>query len=414
MNVILFYQHIGRELFSIKKLSDILISNKNIVFVYSIDFELDVAIKTARNINIDIVVSPWMYHDRNYEEFVPFIKLNPKVKIINLHSEQIYAPFSRIAVMPAKGAASDYVYHFCWSERFKDDLIKDGVNEKLCYVTGNMRTDEAISVKLTRKELANRYNLDENKSWILFAENRNFIKSTQSNNSSFRQKGVDEESISNRIKYYRETLEGTIKDLNALSDSFFSRYELIYRAHPGFQGNMGITNKNIKEICELSIYEWLHASDVCVVWNSTVAFESEIMQTPVVVCSPCPVEKLYQTIGLDTYPYIKSINEICTMDLGKIQKEQIEKKNYELYLGKVEGKASANVANSIKAVFKANDDYHARIIPVKRFYHIKKWLSIKVLKLLIYANVFELLKFPRSAYQQKNDIPYYTKNKTGR
>lgn len=410
MNIILFYQHIGRELFSIRKLKRILEKIGNSVFVFSIDFELDYAIRTAKRTKIDVIVSPWMYHDTNYEEFVPIIKTNPQIKIINLHSEQVYSPFSRLVLLPAKGVASDNVYHFCWGENFKNELMSVGVAEELIYVTGSMRNDEAFETSYKKNELAEKYNLNPNKKWILFAENRNFVKNSDPINSDFVKKGISEDTLIDRFNFTKKQLEGTINDINSLSESFFDVFELIYRSHPGFQGDMGITNDKVREIADLSIYEWLNSADACVVWNSTTAFESDMMKVPVFVCSIDPIPEIYKTVGLKNYAHIKHLDELLNVDFKKNLDRQNDMKNYSFYYGEVDGNATANVANAIEDVFNKECFYVAKIIPRKKYYHFKKWVSVKLMRVLIRLHLFDRLKYPRSAYQHKKDIPYVKSN----
>lgn len=406
MNIILFYQHIGRELFSIKKLENILIRRKHNVWVYSIDFELDFAIKLSKKKEINVIVTPWMYHDLNYEQFVPIIKSNPNVKIINLHSEQISSPFSEIVILPAKGVASTSIFHLCWGEYFKKKLQKIGVPENLIYITGSMRNDEVFETSYTRDIIAKKYSLDKHKMWILYPENRNFVKNSNSINIEFMIKGYNEKMLEDRFSFMKDELEKSIDDLNNLPDSFFDKYELIYRAHPGFQGDMGIKNKNIKEISDLSIYEWLNVSDICVVWNSTSAFESDMMHVPVFVCSIDPIPLKYKTEGIENYKHIKTIREIDNIDIRETILEQEEKHNYLYYYGTIDGSATERVADVIECIYENIDDYHAKIIPIRKYYMIKKFLSVYVMRFLVDINLFEKLKYPRSAYQQKKDIPY--------
>lgn len=411
MNIILFYQHVGRELYSIKKLEKILTERGHSVFVYSIDFEFDTAIRKAKKIRIDIIVSPWMYHDTNYQDFVPFIRTNGNIKIINLHSEQIYSPFSKVVLLPAKGAASDYVYHFCWGESFKNDLLSIGIPKELIYVTGSMRNDEAFGTSLSKEELSKRYDLNPKKKWILFAENRNFIKNTNILNGEFLKKGVSEKELIERYDYTKAQLIATIEDINSLPDEFFDCYELIYRAHPGFQGDMGVTNLRVNEISDLSIYEWINASEVCVVWNSTSAFESDMMHVPVIVCSKDAIPEKYETIGLNNYKHISYLMDLINIDLNKILQEQEAKKNYVYYYGEIDGNATINVANAIETISLNQDEYKAELIPVDLKHQIRWRINLIVTRILIKIKLFDVFKFPRSSYQHKSDIPFYKAKK---
>lgn len=407
MNVILLYQHIGRELYSIKKLESILSDRGHKVYVFSIDYEFDKAIRCTKKTKIDVVVSPWMYHDTNYQDFVPFIKKNPDVKIINLHSEQLYSQYSKNVLLPSRGVVSECVYHLCWGENFKEALLEIDVPEELVYVTGNMRTDEIFGVSYSKKQLADKYDLDEKKEWILFAENRNYVVNEKVIRSELQKKGISEQKQIELYDYTKGQLDAAIDEMNHLDDRFFDRFELIYRAHPGFQGSMGITNIKIKEIADLSIYEWLNASDICVVWNSTCAFESDMFHVPVFVCSKDPIPEIYQTVGLSNYKYISSLWKLMDEDLKEIIHNQGMKKNYTYYYGDVDGNATNNVADAIENIYTRQGSYRAKLIPQEMGYQLRWKCANLLTKVVVKLGLLDLIKYPRSSYQHKSDIPYY-------
>lgn len=408
MNIILLYQHISRELYSIERLAEKIEKNGNKAFIYSVDFEMDYAYKTAKRYKIDIVVSPWMYHTKNYEEFVYFIERNPEVIIVNLHSEQIYSMYSKPILLPTEGVASDSVFHFCWGENFKNLLLENGISDKLIRITGNIRNDELFSTKFSKEELAMKYDLDTEKKWILFAENRNFVKDKKiSINKEHLCKGITVEKMEEREKIAAKSLEMTVKELNEIGSDFFDEYEFIYRAHPGFQGDMGITNKCIREISELSVYEWLNVSSACIVWNSTTAFESELFNVPVFVYSPIKVPQEYMTVGLDEYCQIDRILNFLKYDFDEVVERQNNVKNYINYYGIVDGKAAERVEEELRTIYNNHEYYRAKVIPRAKNY--KSYMALILTRILVRLKLLDIIKIPHSSYLHKSDIPLYVK-----
>ena len=411
-NIILFYQHIGRELHSINKLKSLVEDNNSCIYIFSIDFEYIDALHFAKKNKIDLIVTPWMYHKDNYKLFVRFIEFNDKLKIINLHQEQITSPFSERILLPQKGAPMDSVYHFVWGEYFKQKLINIGVNNKLIFVTGNMRNDEIHLVSADKRYFADIFGLSTNKKWILFSDNRNWVYKWQPKMKKERlEMGVNENELDEFLKINIKSLEISIEDMNKLDKSFFDNYEFIYRPHPGcnFETNL---QKKIKVIQDFSIYEWLRVVDVNVVWSSTTIFESDAMGVPSIVYEPILNPLKFKTEGVDEYYKISIISEIDEASILASKMKQDLNKTYKTYYGEIDGKATDRVAGAIKFILNNNDDeYSAEIIKVDMMMYIIQYLHAYITKIFVKTRLIEKMKFPRSAYLQLNDIPYYKKKK---
>ena len=414
-NIIIFYQVINRERPSCEKLKKALeLSDDVNAYVMSIDFEHDIAIKLARKTKIDMILMPWMYQDSNYYLMEPFIRINPEVIIVNLHHEQIASEASIARMLPTGEHAKNSTVHFVWGDNFKEALLSAGVKENLIFVTGNMRTDEASEPKKDRKSLAEEFGLDTNKKWILFSENRGWVLTNSLKKEEhliymgYSQKDV----IDNKI-IAEKSLKITIEQMNNLTDDFFAEYELIYRPHPGTRASGGITNK-IKIIDKYPIYEWLDSVDINIVWASTTIFESDIKGVPSFVYEPIANYKRHKTYGLEQYQTISNLYEIDEKLIEKYHKEIKPKKVYERYIGKVDGKCVSRTKDAVdKILDKGIEEYRANRINYDRKMFYKTILFQKVTRLFVKLNILEKVKYPRSAYELKKDIPYKTENKKG-
>ncbi|WP_165055133.1 MULTISPECIES: hypothetical protein [unclassified Adlercreutzia] len=419
MRVILFYQHIGREYGSLIRIREELIALTGgpcAVSIRSIDFEWAKACREARQDGVDVVVVPWLYIDLNYALVTPFFEINPEVVIINIHQEQISSPSSEIVLEPKGDAEKNGCYHFVWSSYYADRLRKCGVRDGLIRVTGNARLDDLVAFKSskgTRGELAIRYSLDSGKKWVLFAESRGWVlKDTPANKAEMLQMGVRDEDYENSKLIDAESMSLLYEQMHALPDSYFEDCELIYRAHPGTDVGKGLDSR-VRQISSESIGVWLRAVDLLAMWGSTSAFEAEIYGVPVVRHEPIPNPAWHRVAGLAEYPLIDNIFQTIAAVDGDIK--QPEEKVYERYFGIVDGQRARCVAESIVEVaerrpvrrpsFELDGDLKRQLFRKRVFEYTTR--------VVCDLNLLEKLHWPRSAYFERSDIPFY-KNDVGR
>jgi hypothetical protein len=411
MNIIIFFEHIGRELYGCQKVSEYLIDKYDYkVSIYSIIFEYYDALSYAKENGIDLVVMPWMYSKRDYELVAPFIEINNDLVIINLHHEQIYSSISKDIIIPKNSYCKNNVIHFVWGENFKNELIKSGVDKDLIYVTGNIRTDivlDKFDKKNSRLKYSEEFNLDTNKKWLLYSENRDWIWGNKENLLKvYTEAGCTEKDFE---YFYRETatsLETTINDIKDLPDAFFDLFELIYRPHPGTTIQNSFDNR-IKVISKYGIYDWLGVVDANIVSGSTTIFESDMLKVPSFVDSGYEIPEKFRTVGINKYPKINSLTEISNDSINETKMSLDFKKTYEYYLGSVDGKSGERTARIIDSILKhGNEKYIARKIPYNKLKFRLKYFREKAIRLIVCLNLLEILKRPRIAYRLKNDIPY--------
>ncbi len=91
--------------------------------------------------------------------------------------------------------------------------------------------------------------------------------------------------------------------------TFFNKYELIYRAHPGTIPIYDINSK-VKVISNESIYTWLMVVDLCLSRVSTALFESELFGVPCLRYDPTNYPEKFLTFGLCNYEKITSLDDI--------------------------------------------------------------------------------------------------------
>lgn len=409
MNVIIYYQHITREYLSCCKLKEQLENELNAkVSIYSIDFEYFKSIKDHKRLKVDIIFMPWLAIRENYYFLMPFLKRNPKLITVNLHHEQIGSKTSFDVLIPKDKILHNNIYHFCWGEFFAKNLAKIGVSNDFIKINGNIRADQSTLILKTKDELANEFNLDKSKQWILFAESRDWVWTFGEDDvQEMGKNNCDMDEVRTSIDVHKQYLLKTYEDFKKLPNTFFDKYEIIYRPHPGTVSPIEIDNR-IKVNSKYSIYNWINACDIYMCSTSTSIFEAEMMGKTVMICEREDFPTQYQMFGLERYYNIHSILNLNDEEIKKA-KEYIKKPIYEDYIGKCDGNNIRRTVALTKEIYeeqKLNMEY----IKVPKKFFIRKYLYEILTKLIVKTGLFDKIKYPRSAYRERNDIPYYNNN----
>lgn len=414
VHAIIFYQHKVRELSACRRLKDHLeklpIFRNAIIEIFQIDFEWMRAVRFAKHGGIDLIVMPWLYHDNNYALLDPFLAINPSAVIVNLHHEQITSPAFEANTLPTTEHTKNGCYHLCWGEAFKDKLLEVGVKPEMIRCTGNMRLDPIVSNSnpVAKTELARKYDLDPDKKWILFAENRGGVyKLNEAACAEYEAQGVLPEDLKIKKDVGLKSMSMMFDQMRELPGEFFSEFEFIYRTHPGTTTPLKDSKHSVRVIPEEPVSAWLANVDFVLVWNSTVAFEAELAEVPVMRHEPIRNPERLIPLGFDKVPILESLSEIDARLIESQKAAQKDARNYERVYGVVDGKATERVAETLAELLQ---------VGMPKENHIA--LSSQMSKLLLRKKIFEMVtgvvaktglltvvKWPHSAYNQLNDIP---------
>ncbi|ALU14150.1 hypothetical protein ACH52_1362 [Eubacterium limosum] len=411
--VILFYEGKRRELDACESLKREIESNyKHNIQIFQIVFEYRKAVAYAKKNKVDMLIMPWLYSERCYYFTQPFIKLNPKLFVVNMHHEQIASEFSD-CIYNITSLHKNHVIHFVWAENFKNILIKKGVKEELIFINGNIRLDSTFNVKYNKVLLAKEFNLDINKKWILLSESRGWVLNFKKNGTrAWSNLITNTKELEKQACQEMRSLENTINDIKSIDEVFYDKYELIYRPHPGTLSPFKDKEDNLRVISKYSIYEWLNVVATNIVWTSSSIFETEAFGIPGFVMNTPEIEKKFIPFGLEKYPHINKINEIDTrLDCFEFQKNKI----YPYYIGECEGKNIKKTGELIDIILKTGiKNYQPKKIKCSyKLFRFNLWIALLnlVTKLTINLNLIEKIKFPKSAFDNLEDIPYYEKRK---
>lgn len=411
-SVILFYEHRGREKSSLEKLASVFAaSGKRKVGIFSVIYEWRSAVKFAKEYGVDLIFAPWIYSSHDFYPFLSLLHINPSARLINLHQEQISSPSYESIMLPVSQDAKNYCHHFVWSSFFGEKLANSGVDLSLIHVTGSMRLDNISSTnegnrEINKRKLGLEFNLDPSKKWLLYAENRGWVEDfSEAKLQDLLSRGIPRSIVLKRKELFQKSLSLTIKQINSIPDSFFQKFELIYRPHPGTTAN-GINNSKVKTISDLSIGDWLKGVDLVIVWSSTCAFEAEKACIPVVRHESIANEEEFITYGLSSFPVIKNLNQI---DIGLLEKEKRNQrywKTYQKYYGECDGLCSVRVAKAsqnLKPCGLPSYSVKKRIACITR---VLKKISIEYISwVLVRTGFVKKFKRPKLLMNTYSDIP---------
>ena len=178
--------------------------------------------------------------------------------------------------------------HVSWGNNYTQKLLKVGCRLDSIIQSGNPRLDfyksDLKKLSKSKEELANTYNLDKNKKWILFIANSFHLLSSNQIKINIA-KGVDiEGQISVSIANRNTFLEYVDDYLGKNDDVIF-----IYRPHPSYAhldketpeiNELSRKHKSFRCISENSIRDWIINSDKSMSFHSTSVIECSIANTP--------------------------------------------------------------------------------------------------------------------------------------
>lgn len=412
--VIIFYEHVSREYDACVNLKTEIEKQSDVeVFIYSFQFQVLDSYLLSLKRKIDMIVIPYAYKESSILPIAALINKTPKPYILNLHHEQIGGEFNEHRLFPVDDYTKNHIIHLVWTNWFKEKLIKEGINENLIYVTGNIRTDILINNPQTvsKEKLAGEFNIDPLKRWILLCESGTAVLSTNriddlANRDYYKNGGYKRENLILRNHENKKAFDETLLDMSNLGDSFFDKYEIIYRAHPGTSFTKNIDNR-IKVIDKYTIYDWFNVVDLNISRLSTSLFESEMCNVATLRYNPTDYPKVLQTFGLENYRELRSLSLIDD-NLIELAKQDLKGKQvYDKYLGIADGLSTKRVSGVMADLLNLSNKYYPRNA-IKIKYHkflIRKILSNIISRLIFIYKLKSLGKLSNSSSVSKNDIP---------
>jgi len=271
-------EHEDREGASIRRIVEKLENEGKKVSILSLEFHLFLMSK----INPSVVVIPYGF-ELNQWPVNHIVREFPNAQFFSLNWEQLLTPINQNYKKPRDVFFKERVKHITWSEDFKSFLIENGVLGQNIAITGNVHyellAEDVKNKESIKSELAGRFKLDMNKTWIFLPMNYAWAFISDNEIRGKINKGYDSKNAWIYKDYASKCLSLFLDFLTLLSIKY-SDYQFIVRPHPSIScgqyhqkaAEQGIQfGKNIFFSKELTIREWIVASDVVgSSWSSSV------------------------------------------------------------------------------------------------------------------------------------------------
>lgn len=307
IDVLIFVEHLNRELESAKLLKERILENNMTVEIKSTFHDM---YDCMVNYKPKVIFVPWCYDNKDYHYFTRFeLCKEHQPVIINLHHEQIINEQNKGFTLPSDKAKD--VFHLSWGNDFTKKLKEIGCECNTIFQFGNPRFDfykpELIKQSINKSQLSKEFKLNSDKKWILFIENFFLKDADEEYMERLQQKGVERKELEiNKEKasiVYNTSLKWIEKFLVENKN-----IEFIYRLHPaslikGYDEIIQIEKKfiNFHVINKYPIRNWLINCDIVNQWNSTSVVEAVILKKAINVISP-------ENCDLSSIPFMKDLN----------------------------------------------------------------------------------------------------------
>lgn len=301
-------------------------------------------------------------------------------KIANLQWEQVFVshnednPESRLNVY----GYGRKILHLLWGERSRIRLRNSGQNISHTEITGCVNTDlirdKFKKLLLTKKELADRYNLDVNKKWCLFVSSFSFCNLSPLQINLVKQElGVD---YYNYFKKLSDDSRNSIvqwfqKALNDHPDTI-----IIYRPHPEEQNDQQLIKMaqdypNFYVIFDLAMKHWVNACDKIYNWDSTGQVDVMLLRKPYRFLRPIKIKEEFDYklfIGIDSIKNEQAfLNDFSNMEY----KEIIDKNLFDSYYYIPQNYIYQNMCDILEQMLKT-DKYDIKL-------NLKEWMYVEAL-----------------------------------
>lgn len=243
-----------------------------------------------------VVVVPALYNDASLFSFV-YRVAGACRKVLNLQWEQSltagYEADPDFYQNP-KGLATKAV-HLCWGEEPRQRMLRSGVPADRAIVVGPVHVDvlrpEMSALYYSKEDLAKRFSLQADSEWVLFISSFSFC------NMPKEEFETERRVLGDWLYEFRDISRASqraIVDwmLEAARNNRTKTF--IYRPHPGETSDPLLAaaeaeQSNFRVIPDLTVRQWIRASDRLYTWYSTSAAEAHFLGKGCAVIRPRPI-----------------------------------------------------------------------------------------------------------------------------
>lgn len=365
-----------------------------------------------------LVIAQSGYDNSDLEGFTLRFK-NKIDKMLNMRYEQVISKRVLNSSLHYPRGYMKNMCHICWSEYIKEEMIKEGIHEENLIVTGDIKTDfsneKFDSFYKTKEELAEEFDLDKDKDWILFISSFTFNED------------VDDKRLmrlNNNLEdgKYLQKWDCESKDiLLEWIEKFVKNNpdkEFIYRPHPAEHNTLSEDTRvsdlekkysNFNYINAYAIQEWIRPCEYLNTITSTSIIDVYLQNKQCNILRPVPLNPDFDNPLLVNADYITSYddfeyyNTVGTNNKFPVPQEDVDK--YYYFGDKL---VYENICDFAEKMIK-EDKYEADFYPddskfSRLRFAIKKSLSMPKLVPKILKSIFS--NKSASSKTESNDSKY--------
>lgn len=241
-----------------------------------------------------VVVLPFCYQERSH--YLYLLKWRHAI-YFNLTWEQFFYPGNRIAKTPRGDFALKHVIHHAWTKEYENYLRSIGVPDEHIFLNGNpalaLYQMPYRSYYMRRTELAERYKLNLNKTWIFFPENYNWAFYGQEMLQQMINDGQSPQMVASLKEFSTTSFEEAMRWCGEMLKD--CDVELIVRPRPStesdeFARRVGLVLGGLPERMHIfkgeTVREWILSSDLVVSSTSTSLIEAAIADKAIYILEP--------------------------------------------------------------------------------------------------------------------------------
>jgi len=241
--------------------------------------------------------------------------------LVNLQYEQVLSnKWEKIGFHNPKGRAKN-VIHLCWGINPYNRLKNNGIKKEKLKITGAIQLDflrdEFVPFFYNRNELAEKYEIPKQKKWVFYISSFTYVDKNNILNTEklLKINNYNDEFINDFETISIKSQKITLQWFENLLDNN-PEIIVIYRCHP-MEKESYILEKTVSKyknrfycISELSVKQWILASDIITTWVSTSIIECYMAKKECYVLRPIKIPNEIDSVIYKECRYIENYSEL--------------------------------------------------------------------------------------------------------
>ncbi len=378
LDFLFLYEHVVREYESLLLLKQELEKRGYTVEIMQLLARKRLRYRTCKK--PEVLVSSCMYDDEAINSHV-YNNVGVCNKVVNLHWEQMLSDTQEDGAWFNMGGNAKKCIQTCWGKKTAQRLVKNGMPERNCPVTGAIMMDfytpQFNGYYKTKPELCREHGLDATQKLMLYISSFGYASMTDEEvNELSLMAGED---FTGFAKTNRESMAKTLewfdRYLTANSDT-----QLVYRRHPSEWQSEELfalckKHKNFHVIFSDSVRQWIVASDKIFIWMSTAIAEVYFANKSCSILRPQPIGHEFDPVIYKDAAYITNYTQF-TAAANEHGSFPIDKDIIEGYFDKSDVPAYKRLANLLEDVYNSQPYDTPFSPPFKPKFNALKYIAL--------------------------------------